>query len=326
MGFAVSGLRPPGSLPRRGPSQLARHSPGYSLDLIGLVLPRADRLLGLNLLAAVIKDPSTSDYVGLPLLLVLLALAVFAWRSRITRLLVLTFAVIIALALGPALRVDGRQVLTLPWGSLWSVSVLRSAETNRFIVFGWLVLAIALARWLAQPARSRLVLAARWGLGLLAIAALLADLPTFAEVVVPATPSYQAPVAGLHPADALPAFITDGAYRRSLSRGETVVVVSERGNAGMLFQAATGFYFRIAGGFINQAPVDALPVPVASLQDPTRLKEQQFLSYVRTAHVGAVIVEQAWSEKWMSVFGQLGLKSSTVGGVIVYRTARTAAG
>ncbi len=97
------------------------------------------------------------------------------------------------------------------------------------------------------------------------------------------------------------------------------MVVSTRGNAGMLFQADTAFYFRIAGGFIDQTPVDALPVPVSALKNPGKLSEQRFLAYVHSARVGAVIVEQAWSANWMSVFGQLGLKSVAVGGVIVYR-------
>jgi hypothetical protein len=41
---------------------------------------------------------------------------------------------------------------------------------------------------------------------------------------------------------------------------------------------------------------------------------------VRQAHIGAVIVEQAWAEPWMSVFGRIGLPGTSVGGVIVYLT------
>jgi hypothetical protein len=306
---------------RNYPAALTRQSLGYSLDLAGLILPRTDRLMGLKSLGiAANHDLSSQNYVGIPLLVILLALAVFAWWSRITRLLVITFVIVIALAAGPSLIIDGKQVFALPWGKLWSLPVARSVETNRFIVFGYLVLAIVLALWLAEPVRSRSLRAARWGLGLLAIAAIFADLPTFAEVVVPQPPTYTVPIASLRPVDALPAFITDGLYRRYLSPGETVVVISQRGNAGILFQAYTDFYFRIAGGFFNATPVDALPQPVASLSDPTKAREQEFGAYVHAAGVGAIIVEQAWSEKWMYIFGTLGMRGVSVGGVTVYPT------
>ena len=42
---------------------------------------------------------------------------------------------------------------------------------------------------------------------------------------------------------------------------------------------------------------------------------------VRSAGIGAVVVEQAWAEPWMlTVFGQAGLRGTSVGGVTVYPT------
>jgi hypothetical protein len=34
--------------------------------------------------------------------------------------------------------------------------------------------------------------------------------------------------------------------------------------------------------------------------------------------VGAILVEQAWAEPWMSVFSRVGMHGTPVGGVIVY--------
>ena len=122
-------------------------------------------------------------------------------------------------------------------------------------------------------------------------------------VVPPRAQNWTPAIPSLQPANQLPAFFTDGLYRQYLSPGEIVVIVSHRGNAGMLFQADTGFYFRIAGGFINASlsRVDALPPPVAAVSDLTpvtaRLRE-----YIRNSGVGAIIVEQAWSEEWMCIF------------------------
>jgi hypothetical protein len=307
---------------RHYPSELTRQQPGYSLRMIRLILPASDRLFGLRPLIAYstgLGPPSTEDYVGLPLLVILVLLAVFTWKSKITRLLVLAFLVVLAIAAGPSLIITDRPVSALPWGGLWSLPIARSAEPLRLIIFGFLILAIALALWLTAPAASRLAQAARWGLAVLAMATILADLPMFPSATVP-PPKGQVAAAAMRPVGALPAFITGGLYRRYLKPGEIVVVVSQRGNAGMLFQADTGFYFRIAGGYINMSLSQQDPPPVAALTHLTRDTVRQFQDYVRDAGVGAILVEQAWAKPWMSAFSRMGMHGTSAGGVTVYPT------
>ena len=306
------------------PNSLTRQRPDFSLHLIRLVLPSSDKLFGLTQLISYSNNLGRSDlddYVGLPLLLVPVALVVFARRSRIARLLAIVLAFVIALAVGPILVVGNRELVHLPWGRLWSLPIARSAEPSRFIIFAVLVLSIALAVWLAAPTTSRLLRAARWGLGLLAVVVLFADSPTSYQAVNPVPLGYRPP-ATMRPVNQLPAFITDGLYRKYLAPGEIVVIVSHRGNAGMLFQADAGFYFRIAGGFLNDSlsRQDGLPAEVGDLSTSTEARERQFEGYVRTAGIGAVIVEQAWADPWMSIFGKLGLRSASVGGVTIYST------
>jgi hypothetical protein len=261
------------------------------------------------------------DYItafpsAIPLLLIVLVLAVVTWSSRLTRVLVIVLALVLALALGPDLEAGSHQVGPLPWGRLWSLPVARSAEPTRLLLFGYLVLAIMVALWLAMPARNLLLVAFRWLVAVAAVVTLLAWEPPPASMgSVPAS----VVSAAVPRADPLPAFISSGRYRDFLRPGETVVVVSDRGNAGMMFQADTDFYFRIAGGFINAAltPAD-LPAPVEALMHPTPAAEQQFRSYVRQAGIGAILVEQAWSAPWMRVFSRMGLHGTPVGGMIVY--------
>jgi hypothetical protein len=92
----------------------------------------------------------------------------------------------------------------------------------------------------------------------------------------------------------------------------------------MLFQADAGFYFRIAGGFINASvsPQSALPYQVEALDRPSKQVDNEFADYVRSAGVGAIIVEQAWAEPWMRDFATvLGMHGTSVGGVTVYPVA-----
>jgi hypothetical protein len=285
---------------------MLRHPHGFALA--------TNPSLAVNLDGAALDPP-----VAVLLLLIVLALALLAWSSRLTRLLVVMFVLILALAVGPHVYAGTRQLGTVPWAWLWSLPLARSAEPLRLVIFGYLVLAMIVARWLALPAKGTMLLAVRWLLGLAVVVAIVAYIPHGrAGYAIPAT---SAP-AGMRPAAALPAFISSGRYRDYLRPGETVVVVSDRGNAGMLFQADTDFYFRVAGGFVNAAfnNPSALPAPVEALMHPTPAAERQFRAYLRQAGVGAVLVERAWSAPWMQIFGRMGLHGTSAGGVIVYRT------
>jgi hypothetical protein len=306
---------------------LTRQEPAYSLPLIRLIVPESHQMFGVAPLIRYsnhLGRTGIENYVGLPLILILIGLAAFAWRSRISRLLLIGFAFAIALAAGPNLVVTSvRHTYRLPWAGLWNLPVARSAEPSRFIVFAVLVLAIALALWLARPDGSRLLRGARWGLGLLAVAAIITDTPTSYQAVNPLPPGYKPP-ATMHAVNQLPAFITQGMYHRYLRPGETVVILTHRGNAGMLFQAASGFYFRIAGGYINASltPVNALPHPVTLLAHPSKVADRMFEDYARSSGLGAIVVEQAWAEPWMDNLGsKLGMPGTSAGGVTIYPMA-----
>ncbi|TVZ02620.1 hypothetical protein EAS64_28010 [Trebonia kvetii] len=322
---------------RHSHASFSRQRPGFSLPLIRLVVPASSQVFGVASLAGYsgrIGRTGIDNYVGIPLLLILVLLAGLTWRrSRLGRLLLFGFAFVIALAVGPDLAVTGiKHTYPVPWRGLWALPIARSAEPSRFIVFGVLILALALALWLAAPLGHTPYRtghrpyrmghwpyrAARWGLGLLAVAAILTDSPTAYQAISPLPSNYKAP-ATMHAVNQLPPFITQGMYRRVLHPGEIVVILTHRGNAGMLFQAATDFYFRIAGGYINASltPVNAIPHPITLLANPSRKAFGLFDAYLRSSGVGAIVVEQAWEEPWMNL-SRLGMHGISVGGVTVY--------
>jgi hypothetical protein len=310
---------------------LQRQSPAYATPLIRMILPASSKMFGLTPLIRYsnnLRAGGIENYVGIPLIVILLLLAVFTWRSRITWLLVIGFVFAIGLAVGPQVVVTSvRHTYTLPWAGLWKLPFARSAEPTRFIVFGVLVLAIALALWLAAPAKSKLQLAARWSIGLLAAAVIISDSYTSYIDVQPVPPGYVYET-GMHPVNQLPAFITDGMYRRYLRPGEIVVILTGRGNAGMLFQAASGFYFRIAGGYINASltPTDAFPPQVALLARGTKSAIGTFEDYARSQRIGALVVEQSWARPWMRRLPGFGMRGTSVGGVTIYPMAPWLAG
>jgi len=162
---------------------------------------------------------------------------------------------------------------------------------------------VATVLFIARPGK---LIWLRWVLGLLVIAAIVQD----------------APVINVDPHSTVPSFISAGTYRRHLQPGEIVVVVSNIGNAGMLWQADTDFYTRLAGGYINQAITrrSDLPKPVQSLAHATPLIVLKFESYVKANKIGAILIDGNHEPQWVGIFRKMGLKGRYFGDVLVYPT------
>jgi len=285
-----------------------------SLDLAGLLVPRTSQTFGMAWLAKYatpLPSPANDGYIGIPLVLIAIALAVVAWSSRLTRFLIVMLVLLLVGALGPAVRLDGQQIAGLPWARLWLLPIAQSAYPARLMVFVFLALAVIVAVWLARPRRRWWLTGLRWLLALLAVAVVATNVPAL----------------DLTHGRGLPTFISSGAYRHYLHRGATVVVISGRGNAGMLWQAETDFYTRLAGGYLNHAIAQNsdLPPPVAVLESRhvTRGDFVQFRRFLRSANVRAILVEADWAWDWPAILSQAGLRGQTIDGVIVYWTPGT---
>lgn len=284
-------------------------SPAFSsVDLAGLVIPRAGQTFGLSWLAhatAPLPVPGKDGYVGVPLVALAVALAITTWHRKSTRFLTAMLFVLILGALGPEVHLDGHPVIGVPWARLWFLPIVRSAYPARYMVFAFLALAVMMALWLAGPSRRAW---SRWLLALIAIAAIAANVPKL----------------DLQSSPRLPAFITTGEYRHYLAPGDTVVVISpNRGNAGLLWQAKTDLYFRLAGGFVNAAIAEGdLPTQVADL-DKGRLTNghiRRFRLFVKTARITAILVDADMGGRWPLILRELGLRGQKTDGVILYRT------
>jgi hypothetical protein len=277
-----------------------------ALDLASLVVPRPSSVQSFTWLYHLAEKPqpiSAAGYVGVPLLVLALVLAVTRWSSKLVRFLTCMLIFVCVASLGSSLVVAGRQVANFPWSPLWSLPIVRNAYPARLMLFAYLILAVTTALFLARPGK---LLWLRWPLGLLVIAAIVQDTPPI----------------GATPHTTVPAFITAGTYRSHLKPGEIVVVVSTIGNAGMLWQADTNFYTRLAGGYINQAITvhSDLPKQVQSLAAATPQSIAKFEAYVKQNKIGAILVDGNHEAKWVGIFRKIGLQGRMIGDVLVYPT------
>jgi hypothetical protein len=243
-------------------------------------------------------------YVGLPLALIVARYAVTRWRLTSTRILLVLLAVVVVLLLGSRLHIATYPTIPLPW-QLLDHSLLRSALPVRLAVYMFLIVAIIAAMWLAQPRSGRWALA-KWALAAVSIAALM--------------PNIGSGIWRSHQTN--PPFFTTLEYRSVLNRGETVLVLPFGPfDMSMLWQAETGMYFRMAGGYVSGVPLGTyLHDPMLPAFDG-EVKPNPLLlrSFLVRRHVQAVIVDPANPAQWPEALAALGLKPLTLGGVLVYR-------
>jgi hypothetical protein len=294
--------------------QLAHVPSGFNRDpswsgvgLLNLIVPRRGQDFGIAWLAgqAAPNDPAADGYIGIPLLVLLIAWAVTSWSSRLARWLTVLTGLFLLASFGPVLHVTSSVKVSLPWAPLWHLPLARSSYAARSMVFVFLALSVVVALWLARS-RSPASAGTRWALAVLALAAVGANTPAL-------------PIAS-H--SGVPSFITTGQYRQYVTQGSTVAVLSGRGNAGMLWQADTGFYFRLAGGFVNQAISGDHGDPVAIhnlLTGPlTPASEQAFRAFAARAGLSVILVESRWNVGWPAILAAVGLHGHLHGGVWVY--------
>ena len=292
--YAVSGFR----------SESINEPSRFSADLLNVGLPTHILALTTAGITAISSrfpgnDAEQGAYLGLPTLALVAWFGIARRRSPGARFLVASLLVAMVASLGTALRVEGERRLWLPWAVLARLPVFDNVLPVRLAVYTSLAAAVIVALWTAAHAGWLRVVAPA-----LAVAAL-----------VPAVwrPDFRV----------LPqrwGFFSDGLYKICVPRNENVAIFPYgfRGDA-MLWQAESGFWFRMAEGYLTPKP------PPPFIDDPLVQKltytyenagPAQILGFARRKHVGRILsveIEQHPSGLVMHRFGPL----QVLGGVMV---------
>jgi hypothetical protein len=202
---------------------------------------------------------------------------------------------------------------------------------TRFSAYIFLLLGIIVSLWLADDSIRKSVRIAG------ACAVVLFMLPNLSS-------SYWATQVDI------PAFFSNGLYTRYLSPGENVLILpySFRGNSD-IWQAVSGFYFRMAGGYLGPPLVPLqfqryLPlVHDFYYQADLPLSAELLKAFLAQNQVGAIVVADQQPHLWIpsagsgpafpqlvdfnkeerdgirSLFGTLGVAPIQIGGVSLYR-------
>jgi hypothetical protein len=250
-------------------------------DLLNFVVPTHVMLLAPPQLVSLNHlwtgdDAEWNAYVGLPLLLLLLFIAVRWWRSLLVRWSAIVAALVALLSLGPHLHLGGFVHLhaPLPWSVLQKLPLFENVLPARLMVFFYLFAGLALAFFLSD-ARRRVrgwKLRASWVWVALSMVVLLPAVPW------PTTPN---PV---------PQFFTSAAVDRIPQGSATLVLPfstapgfqlgpgQDAATNPVLWQVYSGMRFRMPEGALNVPDVNGAPSggrPPQSTTQTTMIAIQQ---------------------------------------------------
>ncbi len=243
------------------------------------------------------------QYLGLPAIAIILLFAVSRARRPGSRFLLVSLALAVLATLGSNLRVRGHDLVALPWELVRSATLFDNVIPARFALYVALSACLIVALWAAAPT------ARRWVRIVLTVAAVLAIVPRVWTGV-------------WHEQLARPTFFADKLYLKCFRPGETVLVLPPPfRNQALLWQAESGFRFRLADGGLN----DSIPA-----DDPQRGTTAaligndipsggvaELLAAARAQKVSAILVFPLADTEWRRALDGV-LPRRTVGGVTLY--------
>ncbi|MHB8492031.1 MAG: hypothetical protein ACYDA6_07465, partial [Solirubrobacteraceae bacterium] len=284
------------------------------MDLLNPVIPTRITWLGGHALESVGQTfiggnlPESGGYLSLPVLLAFVWWLVRTHRRRLAKVLAVAAAFSLVAALGGRAHVAGATTIELPLNWLREAPIVRLITPSRIVMYASLAVAVGVAAWLAERPAGPRRLAARWLWLALGVAMIFPDVGSGLWAGSPPNP----------------AFFRDGAHRRYLRPWQGVLAMPYGWNSySMLWQAETGFYFRMPEGYLGHTPLQPFanePI-VGELYSGKAVDPGALGSFLRAGDVRAIVLDaSALSELtgFERELTDLGLRPLATGGVLLF--------
>jgi hypothetical protein len=269
------------------PTVVLRPLEQNSADLLGPIIPGVSTSVGSGLFSSLsdrFLDPDNFAYIGLPFLFVVVAFALGARKRKGAWPLVVLFLIFVSLAMGPRLHILGQRNLWLPGFFVSYLPLIQHAVPVRYVLYTWLVLAVIVAVWLAEPSpkpwRKYVVV----GLGIV--------------LVLPSHRSVRDVGPVYHDTLAMPTFFSDGTFRSYVQADDIVLAVPRTVGDELLWQVESDMGFRLASAYIGPTkPKNGLG-NLSQEEPPPSLSD--FSAQISAAGVDVIIADWPMSAEWQS--------------------------
>lgn len=283
----------------------------YVADALNYVIPTPITAIGGSWATFIARtftgNYSEEDaYLGV-LVLAMLGMSAYSLRSHPwVRVIVATLVTIVIFSFGPSLHVMGRGVMHLPWFLIQKLPLLKNALPGRLTLYVSLMIALLLSLWLASLRGPQI-----WRRYLLAGLAAVSLLPSV----------FNGHDIWLQKNNT-PMFFRDLHSNGVLKRGATVVALpyGYQGSS-MLWQATSGMYFRMAGGYLQAfVPKPFAPWPAVRIfySGPVPGYRTQIAAFCVAHRVDAIIIGPGARKTWMRPLDRLGWPQKDTGGVTIF--------
>ncbi len=292
--------------------ETVRSTYGFSADIVNFIVPTR-----LNLLGTVSRvDSLTQRFSGnilengacltIPLLVVTEAWRRNRWQFPKTRLCYAMLFLVCVAALGPVLHVDGVRTIAMPWILAQHLPLISAALPVRFTLYAFLILAIVVASWLADPTVNP------WAKRISAVLIVIFMLPN------PDARFWRTPIQ-------MPALFQDGGWRNYIAPGEIILPLplAQKGIS-MLWQAYADMQFRMACGYVTRIPFELDQFPIVHLfRGAIDLPEagEQLKAFIASHEVSVLVIDphDPNVKSWLPVVSNLGIAPTADGGALIYR-------
>ena len=225
----------------------------YSVNVFNFVVPTPITQLGGQLLTGLAKHftgnlSEDGAYIGLPLLIISLYIAIKYWHKAYLRALSILLVIIMLLALGPKLHIIGHiGGIPLPWAIASHLPLLKSALPDRFSMYLFLVIAIVIGLWLSLKT-SRRNQSIKYAAVLIGIAFILPNTSQYSWTYVPVPPIFN-----------------KAQVNRYIKKGTNVIVLPYgKLGSSMYYQYESGMQFTQSGGYAGFTPTNLANNPVVT--------------------------------------------------------------
>ncbi len=291
------------------PQGLPGLADALGLDLLNPLFPTPITLFGSKSFAALSATfegnniAEADGYLSLPLLIAYVAWLATTRRRFLAGMSLFAAALSLLAALGGHLHVAGQETIALPYSWIDTLPIFNFITPSRFVMYTTLAISVGVAAWLAEEGGRRAV---RWGLVGLTIIALYPNIGADYWNEAPANPAF---------------FRTPSLYKHYLTRDEMVIVLPYGADDNsMLWQAETGFYFRMPEGYFGNAAPSAFnnQPAVGELGGGMITNTSVFRQFVRQFGVRAIMIRANQTGAFPAELADLGLHPVQVGGVLFY--------
>jgi hypothetical protein len=309
----------------------------YSTDLLNLIIPTPVTALGTyftKLTSLFTGNSSEQDaYFGIPLILTLAFACGALWSRKWIRALAVSLLCIVICSFGPVLHITtiqigpylslrGKTVFAMPWYFATKLPLLKDALPSRFTIYAFLASAIILAAYIASLKNKT----AKILLPILCLIPLIPSHVSLSNTNQVKSCYLNSPLGNLSPVTTgvigqssskassnpfwctrifVPSFFTTTSdYKKCISPGATVMAFPYGPNgASDLYQAYTGFYFKLADGYLT--PYIPLPwqhylgaaLLYSGNTNPNLQGIETVIKLMKVQHVAYVLIPEGYSPK-----------------------------